>query len=541
MSEQQQATKPAWRRALSFISFRLIPAVLIIAILWSGIRVFGAFWGQYSDFNTLVARQVDYQGTATAISPDAASQSQLDGDIVLAGWQFATNTPIPSPTLDITSTPVPPTIDPLTLNTPIPSPTFVLPRDRLVEAAAGTAVPTRVPVIPRDYDLVNILLLGGDDELDTGGTARTDTMIVVSVNRDTGSVSMLSFPRDMFVYMPTQPYMGRLNTVFDIGEIIQYSGGGFGLMREVIFYNFGIQLHYYARVTFTDFKTIIDTLGGVNMVVDCAYQDYALIDTDVPEDAFVANEEDLLYTLPVGYYDFSGGEALWYARTRNLTDDFDRGRRQQQLLRAIFRAARDNGQLQNVATLWNELQTVVETDVPLDLVVRLLPIALDLDITDIQTFTFVRTYHTQPWQPTEGPYAGSFVQLPIYEPIRQTMTNFYTPPTSSQLDVSGPSIAVYNGTDNENWDIVASERLREAGLNAYAAGRLEGQPVTDTTLVDKVADDKGSPVALILQELNISTSNLSVQPDAARTVDYEVVVGENYNSCPVTNVLPVEE
>lgn len=540
MSEQQQTKEPLWRRVISFTSFRLIPAILIIAIAWSLLRVVGAFWGNYSEYNTIATRQDDYQATATAIAPDAASQSYQDDNIVLAGWQFVTNTPIPSPTLDITSTPVPPTIDPLTLNTPVPSPTFYLPGDRAVEQAAGTAVPTRAPVVPRDYDLVNILLLGGDDELDSGGTSRTDTMIVVSINRDTGTVSMLSFPRDIFVYLPTQPYMGRLNTVYDIGEIIQYSGGGFGLMREVIFYNFGIQLHYYAQVNFTDFKTIIDTLGGVNMVVDCAYQDYLLIDTEIPSGAVIANEEDLLYTLPVGYYEFSGAEALWYVRTRNLTDDFDRGRRQQQLLRSIFRAARDNGQLQNVASLWNDLKAVVETDVPLDLVVRLLPIALDLDINDIQTFTMTRTYHTQPWQPSSGPYAGSFVQLPIYDPIRQLMTDFYQPPTSSQLDVSGPSIAVYNGTNNPNWDIVASERLREAGLNAYAAGEA-GEILNDTTLVDRVADDKGSPVPLILQELNIGTSNLSIQPDPARTIDYEVVVGENYNSCPVTNVLPVEE
>lgn len=540
MSSKTQ--KSTIRKVLSFIAFRFIPILLIIALGWSVIRVIGVFWGEYSAHQAIVARQSDYQATATAIAPAADEQSQRDDGIVLVSnnQQFATNTPLADSAPPATETPIPlPTEDMSQSVTVAPSPTFYLPRDAQVQQAAGTAVPTRVPVVPRNHDLVNILLLGGDDELSSDASIRTDTMIVVSINRDTGTVSMLSFPRDLFIYVPVQPYMARINTVYGLGESYGYSGGGFGLMRESIFHNFGIQLHYYVRLNFTDFKTVIDTLGGVSMVVDCAYQDYALIDTDVPDDAILADEEALLYTLPVGYYDFSGAEALWYVRTRKNTDDFDRGRRQQQLLRALFRAARDRGQLQNIPSLYEEFTQTVETNVPLGLVVSLLPIALDLDVADIQAFNMIRTYHTQPWQPTTGPYAGNFVQLPLYQPIRQMMVNFYTPPTNSRLSMSGPSIAVYNGTNNPNWDIVASERLREAGLNAYAAGQAN-QTVAETRLVDRVADEKGSPVPIILQELNISASNLAIQPDPARQVDYEVIVGENYNSCPVTNVLPVE-
>jgi hypothetical protein len=319
-----------------------------------------------------------------------------------------------------------------------------------------------------------------------------------------------------------------------------WSGGGFGLMRETIFYNFVIQLHYYARVDISGLREIIDSLGGVDIAVDCTYQDFALIGADVPDETFIADEEALLYTLPVGYYHFTGGEALWYARTRNLTSDFDRGRRQQQLLKSIYRAARDNGQLANLPNLWGQLTSVVETDIPLDVAIGLIPIALNLDTSRIESFTMIRTYHTLPWQPPEGVFAGQFIQLPNYEPIRQLLEDFYQPPTSSQLQVSSPTVAVYNGTTNENWDIVASERLRNAGLNAFAAGLAEQSNMADTQLIDYAALDRGSPVSLIVDELNINSANVMVQPDPQRTIDYAVIVGANYDSC-AGDVLPAEE
>lgn len=541
MSQTPRQGKFSWlKRFFSLIAFRLIPVLLLLAIGWSLLRVITVFWTQYSQYSEISARQADYASTATAIAAQADSSKR---GIVLVDYQFATNTPLVTPTPLATeapqATPIPlePTRDTSQPATPVALPTFYTPRDRLVEFAAGTAVPTRVPVIPRDYELINILLLGGDDELTEDNTVRTDTMIIVSINTETQSVSMLSLPRDLFVYTPVAPYMTRLNTVFGLGT--GYSGGGFGLMRETVFYNFGIQLHYYAKVNFSNFKEIIDTLGGVDVAVSCPYQDYALIDTDVPAGAVLADAEALLWTLPIGYYHWSGAEALWYARTRKITTDFDRGPRQQQLLRAIFRAALNNGQLANVPNLWNDVKAVVETDMPLDVVLGLVPIGLNLDPNEIQVFTMNRLYHTTPWQPTEGPFTGQAIQLLNYEPIHDLFSNFYQPPTSNRLQLSGPRIAVYNGTSHENWDLVASEVLREQGLNAYAAGVADQQNLATTSVIDFAADSRSNQVPIILEALNLTAQQVSVQPDPNRTVDYQVLVGEDYDSCsPI--VLPVE-
>ena len=492
---------------------------------------------------------------------------------------FATNTPqdevqgdAPTATLDVPTTvpptPIPPTpteiaptlppVEPTLAPSPLPTATeLILPTATLtVEAVAtrplptplfpqegeagriinGTAVPTSVPLVPRENNLVNIILLGGDDELTNDGFARTDTMIVVSINRDSNTVSMLSIPRDLFVYIPTTSgLMERINVVYDFGESVGWTGGGFGLLRQTIFYNFGINVHYYARVNFSGFTELIDTLGGVNIAVDCAYQDYALIGAEVPEGAVEADDEGLR-TLGVGYYEMSGGEALWYARTRRNSWDFDRGRRQQQLLRAIWNKSLDIVSITNAADLWNQGMEMIDTDMELVDFLGLVPIALNLDIGRIRSYTLMRDIHTVSWQPPDG----SFVQLPIYDNLRPLLEDFYRAPASTQLLVEGATIAVHNGTINDSWDFVAADRLAWEGFRATAMGMADTTDVEETILIDRTGQQKGSSLLEIASILNVKNENIRIEPDPNRIADFEVIIGSNYNSCTVGGVLPVD-
>jgi len=520
-----------------------IPVVLLVMIGWTLIQTLDVYTEQQTTNQTITERAVEYEQTATAMQSANEASARNDG-IQLVQQVFATNTPDAPPATQTSEPPEEPTAFPTQVpvtvevpveKTPVALPEFyfpVEPEPGLV--LEGTAVPTQVPTVPREYELVNIVLLGGDDELTSDTFLRTDTMIVVSINTETGSVAMLSLPRDMFVYIPSG-IMGRLNLAYGIGENIGWQpSGGFGLLRETIFYNFGINVHYYARVNFTQFETIIDTLGGVDIGVDCAYQDYYPVD-DIDPDAPV-EENYYLRTLDVGYYTFNGFDALWYARTRKITDDFDRGRRQQQLLRAMWRKARDTGLLSNLPSLWGELTEVVETNIPFDTMLGLLPYVLNLDISKIENFTMIRTYHTTPWQPPSGDY----VQLPVYEPIATMMQDFYTPPTENQLTLSGSSIAVYNASGNDKWDLVASERLRWEGLNAIAMGQAESaELLSSNQLIDQVASDKGSIVPDINKALNMSQGQVEVQPNPNRDYDYQVYIGQDYSSCTYA-VLPID-
>jgi LCP family protein required for cell wall assembly len=605
------------RRFFGFIAFRLIPALLIIGIIWSGYRVAASVVRRVGEQLEHGQRSSAYVQTVTAIAPtittytatstnsptpsDTAtstltptatltpsrtptatitptetplptatntatntdtpttvpSNTPVPTETPLAIAQaFATNTPrglsitlpptntlaptettTPSPTYTLTIAPteaVATTVAPAVPETPPPLPTLLLPGDPDPNTVAVTAIPTAVTAVDRQgYDLVNILLLGADDEVTGDNIARTDTMIILSINRTTGTVAMLSLPRDLFVWIPGWT-MQRLNLGYTHGEQVGWTDGGFGLMRQTIFYNLGINVHYYAIINLSGFTQIVDAVGGVDVAVDCAIQDYAIVGATVPV-AAGEGDVDALYTLPVGFYHFSGGEALWYARSRGNSSDFDRGRRQQQILRAIWRQTRSTGQLAGLPDLWSQATQIVRTNLTFEDMLTLVPIAVNLNTSNIEHFTFARLSHTTPWTTPDG----SNVQLPNYDAVRELLTDFYTPPTESQVILEGAQIAVYNGTANTDWDRVAAERLAWDGFSAVASGDADRADYADTVLIDHTGQTKGSSLQEIARLLNVRPENILLEPDPNRTTDFEVILGSNYNSCTFA-VLPIE-
>lgn len=543
------------RRSLRYFAFRVVPVLVLVAlvagILYYVLQIIQANQRLAAQSAAFQARRDKYAMTATAL---AVPRGETYGDwqaqhVSLGGAdisQFATNTPRPASDPVPTATPEPQTggesqatSAPVQFDaTPGPLPTILYLGEPGANeiSAAPTAIPTAFPIIPRNHNLVNILLMGQDNELTGENIARTDTMIVVSINRDTNTVSMLSLPRDLYVYMPVAG-MNRLNVTYGVGENIGWDGGAFFYMRQVLLYNLGINVHYFAMVDLSGFSTLIDRIGGVNVAVDCAIQDYPLIGADVPAAAIKA-EDSNLYTLPVGYYHMTGKEALWYARSRGNSDDFDRGRRQQQILRAAFRQARDSGLLTDVfqlPSLVNEGLQAVETDLTANEILSLIPVALSVDPAQIEDFRLIRTYHTTPWQPPDG----SFVQLPVADPLYQLLEDFYTPPTTNQLSLAEARIRVKNGTANDQWDKLVAERLGWDALSAFADGAADNADYASTVIIDYSGGSKGSILPNILEALNVRPENVITQPDSNREVDFEVIVGADFNSCTGL-VLPPE-
>lgn len=586
------------RRFISFVFFRFLPLISLGMTVWLSTGIVQAFVNRASEQSNFEAQRSRYAETAVAIAPTlvtttptitpspipsatptitasatgtftatASSTSSPTLTItssptytasataspMVVAQAFATNTPrsqsfsfpatntqVLSPAPSATDTPTltlppPPTEVPAASNTPRPLPQLILPPEPNLNAAAPTAIPTQVPALDRQgNDLVNIVLLGTDGEITNDGFERTDTMIVVSINRTTGTVAMLSLPRDLFVYIPGWT-MQRLNLAYARGENIGWDpDGGWGLLRQTIFYNFGINVHYYAMINLSGFKDVIDTLGGVNIAVDCAIQDLPLVDAPPPPES-IPNDEGY-YTLPVGYYTFDGGSALWYARSRHSSIEFDRGRRQQQILRAILRKARDGGQLIRLPELWSQITDVAKTNLALEDVIGLLPYGLNLDPDRIETFYFNRLYHTTPWTPPDG----ANVQLPVYDTMRQLLEDFYTPPTINQAEVQLGSIEVLNGTTHASWDRVAAEQLGWSGYPAVPAGQAELNNQTNTIIYDYTGATKGSIIEGIAETLRVSADRIISEPDANRTVDYRVVLGEDYDSCTSLAVIDVE-
>jgi polyisoprenyl-teichoic acid--peptidoglycan teichoic acid transferase len=561
MVEEQHAPTPQRRSRLRRVFETLLVVVLPLAIfaatLWLSSSVVSTVTTRIGQQMEYRSRAAEFEAAATAAAPAEGEtrsgfmlmrherEIQQEPTATPDALTFVTNTPRPEIeiTIPAESTAVPaqqaqvtatiPAVEPLVL------PTIFFPEDapqNLIDAAP-TAIPARLEPLERSYDLVNIVLLGSDEEITNDNTIRTDTMIIVSINRDTGTVNMMSLPRDLFVYVPGLG-MSRLNVAYGWGEQVGWTGGGFGLFRDTIIYNLGINIHYYAKVNITEFEQIVDLVGGVDIAVDCAYQDWYPVAPIEDLDLTRPLEENYyLRTLDVGYYTLDGFDAQWFARSRKNSTDFDRGRRQQQLIRAIFRKALANGQVSQLPALWSEGMEIVETNMSREEAISLLPLAINLDTSKIEQFTLAPTYHTESWTTPDG---ESNVQLPIYETLLPLLQDFYAPPTANQIEVRGATIRVFNGTGKPDIDRVAAEALQNAGFSAYAAGTADGTTQEETTLMDYIGQTKGSSTPEIASILNLSGEAITQQPDPNRVADYDVVVGTSYNSCP-GGVLPIQE
>jgi hypothetical protein len=136
------------------------------------------------------------------------------------------------------------------------------------------------PVPTGDYDLFNILLMGSDIR-PVSGDYRTDTLIVVSVNRTTNTVNLLSIPRDLYLYIPGYGY-NRINTASFWGDLYKWPGRGEALIADM-----DLRLAALGRTRpdlpvrvigwggsgsdvpgrDTLFNTLLETAGGVNVGV----------------------------------------------------------------------------------------------------------------------------------------------------------------------------------------------------------------------------------------------------------------------------------
>src|SRR5260221_6393279 len=291
-------------------------------------------------------------------------------------------------------------------------------------------------------DILNIALIGtGQDVTPSDPNFRTDTIVIVSINRTTNTVSMLSIPRDLYVCIPSYG-MERINVAFQWGEAVGWSPGkGWGLFQAMIRYNFGIPVHYYAQVSLDGFRQIVDTVNGIDVAVDCPVTDLRFQGQYNDQKTPVYSD----FTLNPGFYHMDGSLALWYARMRHSSADFDRNRRQQQVLRAILRTARDQGFITRAADLWGQLTSVVRTNMQLVDVLGLAPIALNLKSSDIASYYMIKGKETVHWATPKK----EDVQLPNGALFFETIRNFYTPPSSNRLAQEAATIEILNGAGKD--------------------------------------------------------------------------------------------
>ncbi len=364
----------------------------------------------------------------------------------------------------------------------------------------------------------NFLLIGSDKR--PGSSFRTDTMVLVILWPTEGQVSMISIPRDLWVYIPTVG-MQRINTAYQSGEINSYPGGGPALLRDTIAYNLGIRVDHMAMVEFDGFRRIIDTLGGIDVPVACPYTDWHLIDPSY--DPYNANNWSL-YTVPAGVDHMDGDLALWYARSRMKSSDFDRGRRQQEVLRAILQRALSTDTLARIPQLYNDFMGTITTDLSLPDMVKLALYAPRLPAASIRSY-YIRPPYVSDWTTP----AGAAVLLPNQDALEQMLTQA-TSLSGEATQRQQISIEVQNGTYSAGWDALAANRLNYAGYTVHVSP-ADRQDYGASVLIDFTAAQDPAARGAILNGLGLYSATVMSAPDPSSGVQYRLILGSDYQPC----------
>lgn len=303
----------------------------------------------------------------------AISQNPVERVLILAAvnatktatpFQPAPITPTFIPTHIYTTTPGV-TATPTLLDMPTPTPT--VPSSQPEEDNSRTwddfpgpsvwpdmTIPPPTGLIPQPDGQVNILLLGSDQRPNDYGF-RTDTIQLLTLTPSQGVATLTSFPRDLYVYIPGWT-MQRINTAF--------AHRGFETLALTMEYNFGVRPDHYVMINFWSFEAVIDNLGGITVNVRTTLTDH--------RDGFG------MFTIYSGEQKMDGETALWYVRSRYSTSDFDRGRRQQEVLEGIFRKLLSLDGISRAPQLYDLYRKNVETSMSFDDMAAFLPLAARL-------------------------------------------------------------------------------------------------------------------------------------------------------------------
>lgn len=305
----------------------LILLALVLMLFIGGYLVFRHYYGKLNYIPLDTTEEIifsipdetdDFPDVTTDIkTPDTAGTHGTEAPV--------TGVPVTDPNVTGHSTDAPIITDPV-ITTKAPEP---------VEKPKGTD-----KRISFSKNVINILLVGTDGRTVTE-RGRSDTMILISINKDTKQIVITSFLRDIYLYIPTVETDNRLNA--------SYAFGGTSLLLKTLKANFGITIDKYVRTNFQSFEKIIDIVGGVDVELDQAEIDHLNLKNATP-----------------GVVHLNGSQALSYCRIRkidkgSLLGDFGRTYRQREVLGQLFEKSKKLS-MSEINTLLNELLPLVTTN-----------------------------------------------------------------------------------------------------------------------------------------------------------------------------------
>lgn len=312
---------------------------------------------------------------------------------------------------------------------------------------------------------ITVLVMGTEAPLGYDGQNLTDSMMVVSYNPTTDTVSLLSIPRDLWVDIPGEGYQ-RINTA--------YENGGVARAELAVEQWVGVPVEYFAIVNYTSFTDLVNAVGCVEIDVP-----KTIHDPTYP----APNEKGYIdLTIPAGEQCMNGTTALEYIRERHdlPLGDLSREADQQQMLLALKGALLQPKNLLKLPTIVHDVFGLVQTNYPYADAVNIAEKVLNMPSSSLREAV-----------PGDCPTSAEETQDPA---LCNAVTAWVTPGKADVLipnegdmhtlvhetfpylmqDMAEASVQVYNGTD-------------QSGLADYYTAVLQGMGVTTKTAADAPA------------------------------------------------------
>ncbi|MEI7845241.1 MAG: LCP family protein [Chloroflexota bacterium] len=365
------------------------------------------------------------------------------------------------------------------------------------------ALPTAVPEapaieLPPTWDgasRVTILLMGVDTEVnvaadgsvspDRVGPARSDTMILLTIDPLSKTAGMMSVPRDLWVNIPGFSY-AKINTAYFNGESFKLPGGGPELAMRTVEQVIGVPVQYYAQIEFWAFTRLIDEIGKLNVFVE----------KKITIDPVGPGSDKIM--LSAGYHKLGGVEALAYVRQRHTEGgDVDRSRRQQ----AVILAARDRvlsaynfpKMIANAPAIYNDIQSGIRTNLTFNEIMRLGMLARSIPVESIKKGVIDYKMILLDNVVVNG--ENQSIAKPIPDKIRELRDEIFSSAGAVSplakgdplelVKQEGATIGVYNGSSVSGLAQRTADYLKSLGFNVVEVGNPTYLPGVSQVIVHR--------------------------------------------------------